>query len=248
MGNGGGDRSFAVGLGDDSFSSIIMDCAISIDSTARFSFFFRSSSCHGGTSGSSFFGLGGGGLARGLLFTFGGSSVGGCEGCEGGGGVSGGGGGGLSSLGSTVTTGVFRSGIGGGPVGGAGFGGSSTGSGSSIFGSKDSTPSTSAFCILFCLRISFFNSSFSTSGSAGGRGLGVGLRLGLSRVAASVGGAAGVKAGGPACPRRGRVGGLLRSYPSRSGEREVRSKLPLRLRTACLHVCREERNSHWYMK
>ncbi len=236
-GNGGGEISFAKGSDDTSFPSTIIDCASSIDSEARFSFFLRNSSCHGGTSGSSFFGLGGGGLTFGFAFTFRGSSMGGCEGWEeGGGGVCGGGGGGLSSLASEVTIGVFLSGMGGGPEGAAGFGGSSATAGSSILGSKDSTPSTSAFCILFCLRISFFNSSFSASGSGGGSGFGVGLRLGLSRVAApSMGGAVGVKEGGPGCPRRGRVGGLLRSYPSRSGEREERSvKLPLRLRTACL--------------
>ncbi len=44
-----------------------------------------------------------------------------------------------------------------------------------------------------------------------------------------------MNAGGPAGPRRGRVGGLLRSYPSRSGELDERSViLPLLLRTACL--------------
>ncbi len=196
MGKCEGETSFASGTSFCSSVSTIMDLANSIDSEARFSFFFCNSNCHGGTSGSSFFGFVGGGLARGLDFTFGismilDSSAGGCEGggareggdaCEDGGGVCGGGGGGLSSFTSELNAGVFLSGMGGGPTTAAGLGGSLS-IGSSILGSRDSTPSSSAFCIRFCLLISFFNSSFSASGSGGGRGLGVGLRLGRSRVA-----------------------------------------------------------------
>ena len=120
---------------------------------------------------------------------------GGCD--VGGGGCEGGGGGGGSDAdtdGCVVKVAVFLSGIGGGPppltlgfccTGGVAvacsvtvvavascLGDSSSWSSLGLrCGSSDSTPSSSAFWILFCRRCSFFNSSLSMLGSCGG-GLG----------------------------------------------------------------------------